>query len=105
MLHDDLRERGTALQEDVERRKPCDPLDLPCPPLAPGLDLAREDVLDAAETKPFGFMRFNPEYLGWSMAMRSCSMVSRLRTVTARSSRESKSTVTQYGVPISSCLR
>src|SRR5699024_6072086 len=34
--------------------------------------------------------------------MRTCSIVSRSRTVTALSSRESKSMVTQNGVPISS---
>ena len=39
------------------------------------------------------------------MPTRSCCIVSRSRTVTAWSSRVSKSTVTQYGVPISSWRR
>src|SRR5690606_36477030 len=37
--------------------------------------------------------------------IRSCSVVSRSRTATFRSSSESGSTVTQNGVPISSCRR
>ena len=41
----------------------------------------------------------------WSRAIRSCFMVSRSRMVTAWSSRVSKSTVTQYGVPTSSWRR
>ena len=40
-----------------------------------------------------------------SIGTRTCSVVSRSRTVTAPSSRESKSTVTQYGVPTSSWRR
>ena len=40
-----------------------------------------------------------------SMGTRSCSIESRSRTVTAWSSSESKSTVTQYGVPSSSWRR
>ena len=40
-----------------------------------------------------------------SKAIRSCSMESRIRTVAAWSSSESKSTVTQNGVPISSWRR
>ena len=40
-----------------------------------------------------------------SSPIRSCCMVSRSRTVTAWSSSVSKSTVTQYGVPISSWRR
>ena len=40
-----------------------------------------------------------------SMGRRSCFMVSRSRIVTALSESERKSKVTQYGVPISSCLR
>ena len=36
------------------------------------------------------------------MGTRSCCMLSRSRTVTQPSSAESKSNVTQYGVPISS---
>ena len=39
------------------------------------------------------------------VGIRSWDMVSRSRMVTASSSRVSKSTVTQYGVPISSCRR
>ena len=39
------------------------------------------------------------------MAMRSCRIESRSRTVTAWSVRDSKSTVTQNGVPISSWRR
>ncbi len=41
----------------------------------------------------------------WSSPTRSCFIVSRSRTVAALSSRLSKSTVTQYGVPISSWRR
>ena len=41
----------------------------------------------------------------WSSGIRSCVIESRSRTVTAWSSRVSKSTVTQYGVPISSWRR
>ena len=41
----------------------------------------------------------------WSRATRSCAIVSRSRIVTAWSSRVSKSTVMQYGVPISSWRR
>ncbi len=41
----------------------------------------------------------------WSIPIRSCRIESRSLTVTAWSSSVSKSTVTQYGVPISSCRR
>ena len=41
----------------------------------------------------------------WSRPTRSCAIVSRSRIVTASSSRVSKSTVMQYGVPISSWRR
>jgi len=41
----------------------------------------------------------------WSTDTRTCSIESRSRTVTAPSSSESTSTVTQYGVPISSWRR
>ena len=40
-----------------------------------------------------------------AIGTRTCSVVSRSRTVTASSSRESKSTVTHHGVPISSWRR
>lgn len=41
----------------------------------------------------------------WAIATRSCVIESRSRIVTAWSSRESKSTVMQYGVPTSSWRR
>jgi hypothetical protein len=43
--------------------------------------------------------------LTWLIAIRDCCIESRSRTVTASSSRLSKSTVTQNGVPISSWRR
>ena len=58
------------------------------------------------ETAPQHPTRRSAKYdVTWSREMRSCFMVSRSRMVTAWSSRVSKSTVTQYGVPTSSWRR
>ena len=63
--------------------------------------------IDVLTAQPDGgdYSRAASQDVTWSSGMRSCAIVSRSRIVTASSSSVSKSTVMQYGVPISSWRR
>lgn len=62
-----------------------------------------EHSLEHAPSRASRYLSRSPRYpTSSSIFIRSCCIVSRSRTVTALSSSESKSTVTQYGVPTSS---